>query len=43
MLQRLKNLKDLCKEFLMWKSPAEVYWFAAIIWLSGALFGRWFL
>jgi len=42
-LQKVKDLRDLCKEFVMLKSPAEVYWFAVGVWISGALFGRWLL
>tara|TARA_R100001015_G_C4621852_1_gene179148 strand:- start:1004 stop:1195 length:192 start_codon:yes stop_codon:yes gene_type:complete len=43
LLQKLKDLKELCKEFVMLRAPAEVYWFTALVWVSGALFGRWLL
>ena len=43
MLQKLKDFRELCKEFVMLHAPAEVYWFTALVWVSGALFGRWFL
>jgi len=42
-LQKAKDLRDLVKEFIMLKSPAEVYWFTVAVWISGALFGRWLL
>ncbi len=42
-LQKAKDFRDLVKEFVMLKSPAEVYWFATLIWVAGALFGRWLL
>jgi hypothetical protein len=42
-LQKLNDFKELCKEFVMLRAPAEVYWFTAMVWVSGALFGRWLL
>ncbi len=42
-LQIAKDFRDLIKEFVMLKSPAEVYWFTTLVWISGAMFGRWFL
>ena len=42
-LQKVKDFRDLVKEFIMLKSPAEAYWFTALVWVSGALFGRWLL
>jgi len=42
-LKKINDFKELCKEFAMLKAPAEVYWFTAIVWVSGALFGRWLL
>jgi len=43
MLQKLKDFRDLCKEFGMLRAPVEVYWFTSVVWVSGVLFGRWFL
>lgn len=42
-LQKAKDFRDLVMEFIMLKAPAEVYWFTAAVWISGALFGRWLL
>jgi len=43
MLQKVKDFKELCKEFAMLRAPAEVYWFTTLVWITGALFGRWCL
>ena len=43
MLQKLRDLRDLSKEFVMCQSPAEVYVFSAAVWVAGAMFGRWVL
>lgn len=43
MLQKVKDFKELCKEFVMLQAPVEVYWFTILVWITGALFGRWCL
>ena len=43
MLERISDFKDLCRDLLMLQAPAQLYWLVALVWISGAMFGRWFL
>jgi len=43
MLERISEFKNLCRDILTLQAPATLYWLVALVWISGAMFGRWFL
>ena len=43
LMKLIKEIYELCKEFITLQSPTEVYIFTAAVWFKGVLFGHLFL